>query len=56
MTPTDQRIAVIAAVTAYGGPKRFSTRFDISQGHIEAVIRGTMLPGKRTLKAAGIRG
>lgn len=46
---------VIAAITASGGPAMFSAKHDIQIGHINAVIRGTMLPGKRTLKAAGIK-
>lgn len=52
MTPRDQ---VIAAVTASGGPEKFARRYDIQVGHINAVIRGSMPPGKRTCKAAGIK-
>lgn len=46
---------VIAAITASGGPARFAAKHDIQIGHINAVIRGTMPPGRRTLKAAGIK-
>lgn len=52
MTPRSQ---VIAAVTASGGVAAFSRRYDITEGHINAVIKGTMQPGKRTLKAAGVK-
>lgn len=46
---------IIAAITASGGPARFAAKHDIQIGHINAVIRRTMLPGRRTLKAAGIK-
>lgn len=52
MTPRDQ---VIAAVTASGGPEAFGRKHDIQVGHIHAVIKGTMQPGKRTCKAAGVK-
>lgn len=52
MTPRDQ---VIAAVTASGGPAAFGKKHDIQVGHINAVIKGTMRPGKRTCKAAGVK-
>lgn len=52
MTPRDQ---VIAAVTASGGPEKFAAKLGIQVGHIHAVIKGTMQPGKRTCKAAGIK-
>lgn len=52
MTPRDQ---VIAAVTASGGPEAFAAKLGIQVGHIHAVIKGTMQPGKRTCKAAGIK-
>lgn len=54
-TPSPHYAQVIAAITASGGPARFAAKHDIQIGHINAVIRGTMLPGKRTLKAAGIK-
>lgn len=52
MSPRDQ---VIAAVTASGGPEAFGKKHDIQVGHIKAVIRGSMPPGKRTCKAAGVK-
>lgn len=52
MTPRDQ---VIAAVTASGGPEKFAAKIGVQVGHINAVIRGTMQPGKRTCKAAGVK-
>lgn len=52
MTPRDQ---VIAAVTASGGPAAFGRKHDIQVGHIHAVFKGTMQPGKRTCKAAGVK-
>lgn len=52
--PHSVTIHVAAAVQQLGGVEKFSRAFDVSEGHIKAVIEGRVMPGKRTLKAVGL--
>lgn len=50
-----ERVHVASAVKAIGGVMKFSAKFDICEGHVQAVIEGRAKPGPRTLKAVGLK-
>lgn len=53
--PTDPIPALSLAIHRAGGIEKFSRKHDIQEGHLRAVLRGSMAPGRRTLKAIGIK-